>query len=676
MKTITAIGVVLSLCCVASAHAVNFYVAPGGNDAHPGTQEQPFATIEHARESVRKVKPTANAPITVFLRAGTYSLDAPLLFGPQDSGTKTCPITYSAYPGEKPILSGGKAIAGWKRQPNGVWTAEIPEVKQGQWYFRQLFVNGQRRPRARLPREGKYTVAGQANPPARSFTFNPGEIDPKWTNFEDVELVLLQFWTEARPRIEAIDPVAHTVRFTGDVFRSPTWSNGWYVENVFEGLTEPGQWYLNRRTGTLYYRPLPGEDVKQLEIVAPRTKQWLRLEGDYKTGKHVEYVTFRGLTFHYSQWELDEKLGYNYPQAAVEWQPVYGPLSEVPVPSAIYVKGARQVRFEDNEIAHTGAWAIHLAQGGCNDDAIVGNNMRDLGAGAVRIGGPFPTNDPAEESGRAIVTDNRIHDCAKVYLGAPAVWIGQSSGNRVAHNEITGWCEWAISVGWSWDYSPNNARDNIVEYNHCHHIGGSVLGTHAVLYFLGVQPGTVVRNNLVHEVAGDCFLLDNGSVGIVIERNLFHHATGVGLGFNFNTFGNIVQNNIVALTDNGLMCRGGDPGRLDQTGVFHHNIFYYHGDKGRLFFPDNRTNDAVVMDKNLYYDASGKPVQFLNVDFVQWKQKGLDHSSIVADPQFIDPQKGDFRLKTGSPARTLGFQPIDLTRVGIRPREQRHTDEP
>ena len=103
--------------------------------------------------------------------------------------------------------------------------------------------------------------------------------------------------------------------------------------------------------------------------------------------------------------------------------------------------------------------------------------MHDLGAGAIRVGGPDPTNDDAEESGRTTITDNRIHDCAKVYLGAPAIWIGQSSGNRVAHNEITGGCEWAVSVGWTWSYMPpNNARDNIVEYNHCHHIGDSVLG--------------------------------------------------------------------------------------------------------------------------------------------------------------------------------------------------------
>ena len=255
------------------------------------------------------------------LRGGTYFLEKPLLFGPEDSGTAQCPVTYAAYPGEKPVISGGKVITGWKRAPEGLWTAEIPEVKQGKWYFRQLYVNGQRRPRARLPQEGYYTVAAPGDPPARAFKFDPGEIDPKWRNLDDVEIVLLQYWTEARLRIESIDQAANMVRFTGDVWRPTDWSNGWYVENVFEGLTKPGDWYLDRQAGLLYYRPLPGENVKQLEFVAPVTKQWLRLEGDYKTGKLVEYLTFRGLTFQYSTWDLDKKLGYSYPQAAIELPP-------------------------------------------------------------------------------------------------------------------------------------------------------------------------------------------------------------------------------------------------------------------------------------------------------------------------------------------------------------------
>ncbi len=411
-------------------------------------------------------------------------------------------------------------------------------MKEGKWYFRQLHVNGNRRPRARLPRQGLYQVAGPADPPRRAFKFQPGQIDPKWRNRDDVEIVILQFWSEARQRIESIDTANNIVRFTGDAFRPTTWCRGWYAENVSEGLTEPGQWYLDRAAGVLHYRPLPGEDVQKLEFVAPVSLRWIRLDGDYKAARYVEHLVFRGLSFQYTAWDLDRKLGYSYPQASIEltptkplwvgWSVNEGPStsqSQVEVPAGVLARGARHVRFEENEFAHTGAWAIHLAQGGCCDNAVVGNSFSDLGAGAVRIGGPDTTLDDAEETRRTLVCDNRVHSCANVYFGAPAIWIGQSSANRVVHNEISGGCEWAVSVGWNWGYMPpNNARDNVVEYNHCHHIGQSVLGTHGVLYFLGVQPGTAARNNLIHDVTGggSGIVLDNGSAGMVVEHNVVY----------------------------------------------------------------------------------------------------------------------------------------------------------
>jgi hypothetical protein len=549
MKHLVYIATLLTIFSATSTIGGDFYVACDGNDANPGTKDKPFASITRARDAVRQTQDRGKTPIGVVLRGGVYFLEEPLLLGPEDSGTAQCPVSYIAYADEKPIISGGKRITGWKKASDGLWTAEIPEVKQGQLYFRQLYVNGQRRPRARLPREGDFTVVAAGDPPARSFKFSPGELNPKWRNLDDVEVVLLQHWTEARLRIESIDPVANIARFTGDTWRPTSWSRGWYVENVFEGLTKPGDWYLDRQAGLLYYRPLSDEDVEQLEFIAPVTKQWLRLEGDYQEGAMVEYVTFHGLKFQYSSWDLDAKLGYSYPQASVESSNEGVPQSQVPVPAAIYAKGARNIRFEDNEIAHAGAWGIHLDQGGCKDNHIVGNDMHDLGAGAIRIGGLYPTNDDAEESGRTTITDNRIDDCAKVYLGAPAIHIGQSSGNRVAHNEITGGCEWAVSVGWGWAYMPpSNARDNIVEYNHCHHIGDNVLGTHGVLYFLGVQPGTVVRHNLIHNITGggSGIVLDNSSAGLLVEHNIVHHVACDGLLFNYNDQGNIVQNNIVA----------------------------------------------------------------------------------------------------------------------------------
>jgi hypothetical protein len=536
-----------------------------------------------------------------------------------------------------------------------------------------------------LPRQGYYKVAAPADTPRRAFKFNPGEIDPGWRNRDDVEIVVLQFWSEARQRIEAIDQVARTVRFTGDCFRPANWSLGWYAENVAEGLTEPGQWYLDRPTGVLSYRPLPGEIPTQQEIIAPVTPQWLRLEGDYTKGQFVEHITFRGLTLEYSAWGLGKRLGYSYPQASIElspqkplwvgWQIDEGPStsqSQVPVPAAVGLRGARNVRFEDNEMAHTGAWGIYLAQGGCQENAVVGNRFHDQGAGAIRIGGPNTTMEDAEETGRTTVTDNRIHDCAQVYFGAPAVYVGQSSGNRIAHNEISGGCEWAISVGWNWGYMPpNNARDNKVEYNHCHHIGTSVLGTHGVLYFLGVQPGTVARNNLIHHISGggSGIVLDNSSVGIVVEYNVVHQVAVSSLLFNFNDLGNILQNNVLAFADDALVNRSGDAGKLDQTGVFYRNLFVYDGRRSKLFRPDSWANYDIVMDYNLYHDISGKPPQFLGMSLDQWRKKGLDANSISADPGFVDLAKGDFSLKPNSPAFKLGFRKIDLSKVG--PRKQR-----
>ena len=163
---------------------------------------------------------------------------------------------------------------------------------------------------------------------------------------------MLQYWSEARLRIESIDHAANIVRFTGDAFRPVNWSMGWYAENVFEGLSEPGQWYLDRPSGVLYYWPLPDENMEQLEVVAPVARQWVRIEGDYKTGRLVEHVAFRGLTFQYSSWDLDKKLGYSYPQASIELMPgqrlwvgwhidegFSTPQSQVVVPAGIYAKG-------------------------------------------------------------------------------------------------------------------------------------------------------------------------------------------------------------------------------------------------------------------------------------------------------------------------------------------------
>ena len=693
LKLATALLIFVSCCTTMTASAADFFVSPKGNDANTGTKAEPFATLDRARDAIRAKD--VREPVTVWLRGGTYYLEKPFELGSEDSGTAECPITYAAFGSEKPVIHGGRLITGWKVAEDGRWTAEIPAVKQGHWYFRQLHVGGERRQRARLPKTGLYKAEG-FDPPKRSFKFKEGDLDPEWRNLDDVEIVVLQFWSEARQRIASIDEKNHVVHFTTDTFRPAQWQKGWYVENVYEGLSEPGEWYLDRETGVLTYYPMPDEKIEDFQAVAPATKTWIKMVGNCKTGEFVQHVTFRGLAFQYSAWELKERMGYSYPQASVElfpgqrlWVGWYGrdegfstPPSQVTVPAGIYAKGVRRISFEDNSFAHTGAWAIQLAHGGCQNNRIVGNRFEDIGAGAIRVGGTDATLDRDEETCRTIITDNRIHDCCRVYYGAAAVYVGQSSYNRIAHNEITGGCEWAISVGWTWGYMPpQNARNNVIQYNHCHDIGDSMLGTHGTIYLIGVQPMTSVDHNLIHDIGGggSGIVLDNSAVGIVVENNLVYNISCDCLLFNYNDIGNIIQNNILAMGGRSVMNRSGDAGRLDQTGVFYRNIFYYDssrsysdGSKSKLFKAAEWANHDIVMDFNLYYDTTGKPVDFVGMNQEEWQKHKYwaklrpDMDSVVADPKFVDPGKGDYRLKPDSPAFKLGFQPLDLDEVGIR----------
>ena len=157
-----------------------FYLATNGRDSWSGKLAEPnarrtdgpFQTLQRAQKAVRALKARASLdkPVTVYMRQGRYDLSKPLVFMPADSGTPQDPITYAAYPGETPLMSGGKVITGWQRvrdrkllaQAGGeLWMARLPEVKEGKWYFHELFVNGQRKQRARTP--GFFYIDGKVH---------------------------------------------------------------------------------------------------------------------------------------------------------------------------------------------------------------------------------------------------------------------------------------------------------------------------------------------------------------------------------------------------------------------------------------------------------------------------------------------------------------------------------
>ena len=647
------------------------YVSPAGNDAWSGRlsapntakSDGPLASLEKARDAVRALRRAGKTtgPVTILLRGGTYTLAKPLTLAPQDSGSPDALLTFAAYPNERPVISGGVPVAGWKRLEGDLWTAPAPPAALKPDGLRQLFVNGQRRNRARWPATGMFPLAGGATPEDRAFLYRPEDIPDSLRDARGLEIVVLQYWMAARLPVARIDAATHIVTCTGGSWRPLTWSRGYYVDNAREGLTAPGSWYCDPATNIITYHALPGEDLSRAEVIAPTVSQLVLLESDGPSG--VRNVTFRDLALRHTSWIIPPT-GHAYPQA------------DLPATPAIAATHAEDCSFEGCEFSHLGGWGIALGPG-CTNVRVADCRFADIGAGGVRIGEEANAATDADEARRNTVTDSTFTEGCQTYLGAPAVWIGQSSGNTVSHNEITGAWMWAISVGWNWSYMPpNRCRDNIIELNHLHHLGTGILGMHGAIYALGLQPGTVIRRNLIHDIAappltGDGIILDNGSAMIVVEDNLVHHCGQEGLNFNFNCLGNVVQNNVLALNEKAAINRYGDPptpGVVDppNANFVYHNICLLKTDK--VYLEEKWPNYLTLCDYNLYFSVTKDPIKFLSFGFEEWKTKGLDAHSVIADPLFKDPEHGDFTLSPDSPALKLGFRPLDLREVGPRPR--------
>ncbi len=644
----------------------DFYVAADGNDKHPGTKQRPFATLARARGAVcERIRAGLKAPITVLVRGGVYELAEPLVFGPEDSGTQQHAITYAAFPGERVVLSGGRKVAGWRRGEGDVWTAEVPGVREGKWHFRQLFVNGRRARRARSPSQGYFRVVGlvEAKPGARwnqgvdRFRFTRGDIRP-WPDLQDVEVVVFHSWNTSRVRIASVAEDKGVVTFTGPtVFRPLGWDpeQRYYVENAPDALDSPGEWYLNRRAGVLRYWPLPGEDLRTAEVVAPVLRELLRFAGDPDGGKFVEHIRVVGLSFQHADWTLPAK-GHGDPQAAVT------------VPAVVSATGARHCTLEGCEIAHVGTYGVWFSRG-CKDNRIVRNHIHDLGAGGVRIGEAKMAETDAAESSRNLVSNNYIHDGGHVYAAAVGLWLAQSSHNIISHNEIHSFNYSGMSIGWNWNDAPNRTHHNRIEHNHIHHVARGVLSDAGGIYTLGTQIGTVIRHNLIHDVfpyrgkpaMAWGIYLDQGTNRLLIENNIVYHTLTGGI-MNTGSHGNTIRNNVFALSAWHAVWRW--QRKKDPATVFERNIIYLT--QGDLFHMDGGRDDTrSKWDHNLFWRADGQPLLFYGDAFTAWQAKGMGRHSLVAAPQFVDVARFDFRLRPGSPALKLGFQPIDMGKNGL-----------
>ena len=539
LAALGAVSTVMPVVCVAA----DFYVSPAGSDANPGTVSQPFATIQRGQMAAREMKRTKQVPVggvRIIIKGGNYTLQEPLLFVREDSGTAESPVSFEAAPGEKPVISGGMAITGWKlakklqglpREAKGkVWVAHDPCIGAIPLDFRQLYVNGIKATRARTPKPDEYFRVKKWDDEKREIVV-PAAAVGKWRNLKRVEMIVQQHWAITLLRLDSVTIKGDEARITAQnpesdiCFIRPypvrAEKAPFHFANAIEFLDQPGEWYLDQTSSLLYYYPRPGEDMARAEVIAPVLETLLRVRGTLE--RPVQYITFKGLEFQHSTWMRPTLRGHNGEQAGMfndrigygtpggtEERPELGDVIWLGRPPAtVYVACSNNIRFERDVFRHLGAAGLDL-HFGTHDNSVVGNVFTDIGSNAIQVA-KFSDDDveahtaynPKDE--REIVTNetvsnNFICDIANEDWGGVGIGIGFGRSINIEHNEVCYTPYTGISVGWGWLRVGSCMRDNKIMRNNVHNVMMRLCDG-AGIYSQAPQPESVISENYIHDIS-------------------------------------------------------------------------------------------------------------------------------------------------------------------------------
>lgn len=648
----TLIAMALGLACV-QASAATLYVASDGKDANPGTVDRPFATLERARDEIRQHK--AAGEITVEVCGGTYQLARPLELTEKDSGTQNAPVVYRARQGETVRLVGGRAVKGWSKVTDSAVLGRFAESARGQVWQTNLRANGvtdlgnmlgsdrrlelffQDQPMtlARFPNDGfikitellgttEINVRGTKGRREGSFICDSDRLQ-RWVGEKDpwVDGYWFWDWSEQRHPIKSLDPVKRAIEvkppYHGYGYRKGQWFYGF---NLLSELDSPGEWYLDRETGILYFwPPAPLERNAAVVSVIPALV----------TMKNVSYVTLRGMV-------LEGCRG-----------------------TAIRIDGGTHNLVAGCTIRNTGGNAVSISGA---DSGVAGCDIYATADGGISLnGGDRRTLTP----GNLFADNNHIHHYSRwdrIYH--PAITLG-GVGNRATHNLIDNAPHMAIGFG---------GNDHLIEFNEIHSVCFESNDAGAI--YAGrnwSMRGTVIRNNYLHDIDGfkgkGCVgvYLDDQFSGTQIVGNIFYKVTRaamVGGGRDCTIENNIFVDCRPAVHVDSRGLGWAAPGGSGMVKTL--KAMPYTGPLWSQRYPqlvkilddDPMAPKGNIVARNICVGGRWDAFDKKALPLITFRDNLLNQ-----DPLFVDAAQLNFGLKDDSPALKLGFKPIPTNKIGV-----------
>ena len=524
------------------------YVSPHGSDRNAGTKEAPYLTlnraIKQAREWRRLNRPEVAGGIYIRLEEGVYAQRNSLFLRPEDSGTPDSPTVICAVDGAHPVISGGVAVTGWKRGCNHpaipeklrqkIWSAEAPLIGNRRVETRQMWVNGHKVQRAAQFPDGGLERMIDFNPEEQTITIPVSQSvnSERLQNAGQLEMIVHQRWAIAILRVKSIDvkggqavvrfhePESHLEfahPWPQPVIGGEKGNSSFCLTNALELLDQPGEWFQEYPSGTIYYYPQADENMETAEVIIPALETLVTIDGTLS--RPVKHIQFNGITFEHTSWMRPSYQGHVTLQGGFPLLDAYK-LQEPGLPEkaelenqawitrperAIRVRGAEHIDFKHCTFRHLSStgldyeWAVTAS-------SVEDCQFTDIGGTALLVGAfpdggfethvPFIPADVRELCSHITIRNNFISNVTNEDWGCVGIGAGYVRNMDISHNEVCHLNYSGICVGWGWTSLESGMCNNRIEANYVHHFARRLYDAGG-LYTLSNQPGSVMRNNRI-----------------------------------------------------------------------------------------------------------------------------------------------------------------------------------